>query len=63
VDSVEQLEAAVQDPRGFLGGLLKELAWAARGVAVAKLRPRLEPPLAQRGLEWEDVVPALMEVR
>ena len=60
---MEELQAALQDPMAFFEGLAKSMGPAAKKIALAKLRPRLEPLLEKQGLEWADVVPALEEVR
>ena len=63
VDSMEELEAAIADPEAFLQSLAQSMGPAAKKIALAKLRPRLEPLLEKQGLEWADVAPALEEVR
>ena len=60
---MEELQAALQDPMAFFERLAKSMGPAAKKIALAKLRPRLEPLLEKLGLEWADVVPALEEVR
>ena len=60
---MEELQAALQDPTAFLERLAESMGPAAKKIALAKLRPRLEPLLEKQGLEWADVVPALEEVR
>merc|ERR1719337_539475 len=62
VDSVEELQAALQDPTAFFEGLAKSMGPAAKKIALAKLRSKLEPRLKKQGLEWADVAPALEEV-
>ena len=60
---MEELQAALQDPMAFFEGLAKSMGPAAKKIALAKLRSKLEPRLKKRGMEWADVAPALEEVR
>eukprot|EP01045_Picozoa_sp_COSAG04_P021413 COSAG04_NODE_2301_length_4364_cov_1.731770_2_plen_339_part_00 len=62
VDTVEELAAAAEDPEGFLERLLSAAGPAAKKMAIARLRPLLEPALEEQGRSWDDVVPA-MEAR
>ena len=60
VDTHEELQAAVSNPATFLSQLLTDVAGpAARKMALARLRPALEPHLQKHSLEWSDVLPAL----
>ena len=63
VDSVEKLQEAAADPMADLeraaGGSGGSLATK---LAVAKLRPRIEPEIESLGLTWEDVEPILQSV-
>ena len=60
---MEELQAALQDPTAFLERLAESMGPAAKKIALAKLRPRLELRLKKQSLEWADVAPALEEVR
>merc|ERR1719409_1501404 len=62
VDSVEELMAAAEDPMGLLEQMAKSLGPAGAKLALAKLRPKMEPILTKQGLTWEDVLPALESV-
>lgn len=62
IDTVEELEAAVMDVETFLYNLACSLGPAAKRMAIAKLRPRLEVPLAKMLLTWDDIVPVLNEI-
>ena len=64
VDSVSELEAAMDDPEAFLARLLTVAGPAAKRMAIARLRPSLEPLLqkadkADLGLDWKSLVPVL----
>jgi hypothetical protein len=61
VDSLEELEAAVSDPEGFLQSLLTAGSVAGKALLVAKLRPVLEPMLSQHapGMAWEQLAALL----
>jgi predicted protein tyrosine phosphatase len=59
IDSVEELRAAADDPEAFLEGVLRSSGPAAKKLAIMHLKPRLDPYLRARGLEWADVVPVL----
>eukprot|EP01045_Picozoa_sp_COSAG04_P011113 COSAG04_NODE_707_length_10916_cov_5.167052_2_plen_767_part_00 len=59
IDSIEELEAAVDNPDAFVASLLSAVGPVGKKVALAKLRPLLEPKLAKRDMEWEDAVPAV----
>ena len=60
MDSVEELEAALDDPEAFVAGLLSAVGPVGQRIALAKLRPKLEPLLASRhAMSWEDALPAL----
>ena len=63
VDSLEELQNALADPKAFLESLANSMGPAAKKIAIAKLRPKLEPYLKKNGLTFEDVVPALEQVR
>jgi hypothetical protein len=56
VDSLDEIRAAVEDLDAFMKKLADAGGPAARKLILAKLRPRLEPPLAARGLQWEDAL-------
>ena len=59
IDSPEELEAALADPIGFLEKLASASEPMAKKLAIARLRPRLEPKLQKQGLDWADAVPVL----
>ena len=59
IDSIEELQAAVNDPEAFLDRVLRSSGPAAKKLAIMHLKPRLDPYLRARGLEWEDVVPVM----
>lgn len=59
VDTIEELKEAVADPDKFLRKLMEATGPAAIRLAVAKLKPVLGPKLAEHGLEWDDIEPAL----
>jgi hypothetical protein len=59
IDSIEELRAAVDDPEALLEQVSKASSPAAKKLAIMHLKPRLEPHLRARGLEWADVVPVL----
>ncbi len=67
VDTIEELQAAINDPEAFMSRLLqagtplaRKLAMqAAKRAIIARLRPALEPHLAKQHLAWADVLPAL----
>ena len=59
MDSVEELQAACDDPEAFLLTLAQASSPAARKLAIASLRPALEPKLAPHGFKWSDVMPVL----
>ena len=48
MDSAQELEAAIDDPETFLKQLLAAVGPVAKQLALAKLRPRVEPVLATR---------------
>eukprot|EP01046_Picozoa_sp_COSAG06_P023440 COSAG06_NODE_1862_length_8199_cov_7.440741_2_plen_2345_part_00 len=59
VDSIEELQAAVNDPSGLLQTLLTSTSAAATAYAVVRLRPYLEPVLVKHGMAWDDIKPTL----
>ena len=52
VDSLEELQAALEDPDGFLTKLASAAGPAAKRFLVAKLRKPLEPIAMSKGLVW-----------
>merc|ERR1719163_2654110 len=59
VDTAEELQQAMSDPAGFFERLIASAGPVAKKLAMAKLRPMLEPHVTKRGLAWEDVLPIL----
>eukprot|EP01048_Picozoa_sp_COSAG05_P014158 COSAG05_NODE_1577_length_4502_cov_3.764706_4_plen_358_part_01 len=59
IDTVEELEEAVRDPEALLKRLMEAGGAAGKKLALAKLRPKLEPKLEVHGLTYDDVLPAL----
>ena len=60
MDTVEELEAAIDDPEAFCRRLLSAVGPVGKRIALAKLRPKLEATLATgHGLLWADALPAL----
>ena len=53
VDSIDELTAATEDPEAFLEKLMHEVGPAAKQMALARLRPTLEPLTSKRGLSWQ----------
>ena len=47
------------DPAQFFARLVSSAGPAAKKLAMAKLRPVLEPHVKRQGLAWEDVLPIL----
>merc|ERR1719161_1779543 len=62
VDSLAELKEASSNPEAFFEKLLKGGGPAARRMLIAQLRPRMEPGVHQRGLQWSDVQPMLESV-
>ena len=56
VDTIEELEAALDDPEAFMKTIAAAAGPAAKCMAIARLRPQLEPLLALKaeGIEWAD---------
>ena len=59
IDTVEEIQQAIEHPEAFMRELATASAPAARKWALAKARPRIEPALKRHGLAWEDVLPIL----
>ena len=59
VTSVEQLANALEHPSDFLEQLAASMGPAAKKLALAMLKPKVEPLANKMGLEWRDVLPAL----
>ena len=55
VDSLEEIQAALDDPDAFLQSLMAAAGPAAKAMLTAKLRGVLMPIVARRGLVWEDI--------
>merc|ERR1711865_1018933 len=62
IDSVDELKAAVADPGAFLSRLSDLGGPAAVRLLIAMLKKPMVPVLAERGLDWRDVLPALQLV-
>ena len=59
LDTIEELHAALAAPAEFLRRFAAASTGPAFKIAVAKLKPKLEPVVAKQGLAWADVQPAL----
>jgi len=60
--SPEELQAVSEDPEAFLDqSLAGKSGPASKLLAIAAMRPKLEPSLTKRNIDWEDARPALME--
>ena len=55
VDTPDELMAALEDPEAFLKSMASSLGPVGIRLAIAKLRPKLEPVLKKQGLSWTDV--------
>jgi len=62
LDSLEELRAAIQDPKLFLEKMETSLGPAGKKLVIAKLRPQLAPHLKQYGITWLDLVPVLDQI-
>jgi hypothetical protein len=62
MDSVEELQLAVDDPAAIFEKLLMASSPAGKRLLVLSLKPALEPVLKEQGLEWLDVQPVLNEL-
>ena len=62
VDSLEEIQAAVNDPDAFLQQTVAVAGPAAKAMLTARLRGVLMPIVAKRGLVWEDIA-LTMEMR
>jgi hypothetical protein len=56
VDSLEEIRAAVEAPDALLKKMLDAGGPVACKLVLAKLRPRLEPLLREKGMAWTDVL-------
>ena len=59
VDSTRELKEALADVEAFMERLLNTVGEAAVKMAIARLRPKLQPVLSKYDLEWADLQPAL----
>ena len=55
----ERFCEAMSDPVGFFERVIASAGPAAKKLAMAKLRPVLEPHVKKQGLAWADVLPIL----
>jgi len=62
VDTLEELQAALQNTQGFLQALLAKAGGPAKKLVIAKLRPKMQPYLLENDLVWSDMKPALEQV-
>lgn len=62
IDTIEELQAALEDVEEFLRKLAGTAGPAAKRMAIAKLRPMITRVAAKMGLTWEDILPALAKV-
>jgi hypothetical protein len=60
--SLDELQKAFTDPEGLLAQLAEETGPLAKKVALAKLRPHIEPKLAQHSLTWADVLASIDQI-
>eukprot|EP01051_Picozoa_sp_SAG22_P012009 SAG22_NODE_1210_length_5162_cov_5.959905_2_plen_1558_part_00 len=59
ISTLEQVQAAIDDPEKWLADLASESPPIAIRLGIAKLKPILQPLLAQQSLRWSDALPAL----
>ena len=59
VDSIKDLQQALSTPSDWLKRFAKANESFAKQMAIAYLRPKLEPLLLQHHLVWADVMPVL----
>eukprot|EP00929_Paragymnodinium_shiwhaense_P024639 TRINITY_DN15096_c0_g2_i2.p1 TRINITY_DN15096_c0_g2~~TRINITY_DN15096_c0_g2_i2.p1 ORF type:complete len:1296 (+),score=303.02 TRINITY_DN15096_c0_g2_i2:100-3987(+) len=62
LDTPEEIQNAVTDPMGFLKERSGDSGRIARKLAIAQLRPKIEPTLKDYGLDWADFKLILDEV-
>ena len=62
IDTMEELQAALEDIEGFLRALASAAGPAAKRLAIARLRPKLEVQAAKMSLTWEDLLPVLEKI-
>lgn len=62
VDSAAQIRAALESPAAFLEELLRTMGDVGVRIAIARVRPKLEPKLKKAKLEWSDIEPVLEEL-
>ena len=62
LDTPDKVAEVATDPLRFLHKMEKEVAPAANKVAIAKMRPRMEPTLQRKGLAWEDLLPLIQSL-
>jgi hypothetical protein len=58
-DCADLISTFIADPVAFVERVSRASGPAAKKLAIMHLKPRLEPHLQARGLEWADVVPVL----
>ena len=59
VSTVEELQAALGDTEAFVHRLLSSAGAAGKHLAIAKLRPRIEPLAQMQGVSWGDMLSVL----
>jgi hypothetical protein len=62
IGNLDEITTALADPDAFLDRLLAQSKPLCQKLAIAKLKPKLEPHLRRGQLEWSDVVPVLEKV-
>lgn len=61
VSAASRLQEALADPEAFIAEISALLARLGTTKALNRLRPRLEPLLAARGMSWDEELPRLEE--
>ena len=59
IDSIDEIERAVECPDAFLDGLVATAGPIGMRMALARLRPKVEPLLNSDGVAWKDALPAM----
>jgi hypothetical protein len=62
IDSVEKITAAIEDMEAFLEEVMSAAVPVATKRLLAKLRPTIEPRLLARGMTWDGVLPAALQL-